>query len=143
MGAVEVDGSNDTAYAFGGVDGRDALFRVALDGSMKNELAYANPKYDVAGVITVGRRGHVVAATYSSDVEEAHYFDPKYQKLTASLSAVLPNQPLINIVDSSADGTKHLVYAESDGDSGRHYFFVESAQKPRQERKRLVKGKRE
>src|SRR3546814_15137551 len=123
MGAVEVDGSNDTAYAFGGVDGRDALFRVALDGSMKNELAYANPKYDVAGVITVGRRGHVVAATYSSDVEEAHYFDPKYQKLTASLSAVLPNQPLINIVDSSADGPKHLDYAQSDVDSGRYYFF--------------------
>src|SRR3546814_20806445 len=69
---------------------------------------------------------------YSSDVEEAHYFDPKYQKLTASLSAVLPNQPLINIVDSSADGTKHLVYAESDVDSGRYYFFDESAKKLRQ-----------
>src|SRR3546814_12222519 len=85
---------------------------------MKKELAYANPKYDVAGAITVGRRGHVVAATYSSDVEEAHYFDPKYQKLTASLSAVLPNQPLITIADSSADGTKHLLYAESSVASG-------------------------
>src|SRR3546814_7599694 len=52
--------------------------------------------------------------------------------LTASLSAVLPNQPLINIVDSSADGTKHLVYAESDVDSGRYYFFDESAKKLRQ-----------
>src|SRR3546814_14176079 len=68
----DVCSSDLTAYAIGRVDGRDALFRVALDGSMKKELAYANPKYDVAGVITVGRRGHVVAATYSSDDEEAH-----------------------------------------------------------------------
>src|SRR3546814_16082903 len=72
MAPNAVDESTNTAYAFGRVHERDALFRVALYGSMKKELAYANPKYDDASVITVGRRGHVVAATYSSDDEEAH-----------------------------------------------------------------------
>src|SRR3546814_16825925 len=120
----DVCSSDLTAYAIGRVDGRDALFRVALDGSMKKELAYANPKYDVAGVITVGRRGHVVAATSSSDVDEEHYFDPKYKKLTASISAVLPNQPLLNIVNSGADGTKHPGLPTSGYHSGRYYFFA-------------------
>src|SRR3546814_595332 len=41
MAPIAVDGSTDTAYAIGRVDGRDALFRVALDGSMTKELAYA------------------------------------------------------------------------------------------------------
>ncbi len=132
MAPIAVDGSANVAYAIRRVDGRDALFQVALDGSMKEKLAYADRKYDVSGVITVGRRGHVVAATYSSDIEQAHYFDQKYQELTASLSVVLPNQPLINIVDSSADGTKHLVYAESDVDAGRYFYFDEKAKKLRQ-----------
>ena len=126
---LAVDGSTDTAYAIKHVDGRDALYRVALDGSLRQELAYANPTVDVSGVLTVGRRGHVVAATYSTDVGQAHYFDPKYEQLTNALQAALAHQPMVDIVDSSADGTKHLVYAESDVDAGRYYYFDSIAKK--------------
>jgi dipeptidyl aminopeptidase/acylaminoacyl peptidase len=51
------------------------------------------------------------------------YFDPEFQQLATSLSKALPNLPLINFEESSRDGRKLLVFAESDSDPGRYYLF--------------------
>jgi dipeptidyl aminopeptidase/acylaminoacyl peptidase len=125
---LAVDGTANVAYVLEKLDGRDALYRIALDGSMKKELAFSHPQVDVGGVITVGRRGRVVGATFSTERREAHYFDPAYETLVTSLSRALPNLPLIRIIDSSADEKTHLVYAASDTDPGR-YFLYDSVRK--------------
>lgn len=128
MVPLAVDGSANVAYVVEKTKGRDAVYRVALDGSMKKELAFADPDVDVAGVRTVGRRGRVVGAVFSKERREVHYFDPEYEKLVAGLGRALPKLPLINILDSSADEKVHLIYASSDTDPGR-YFLYDSVRK--------------
>ena len=54
---IAVDGRANIAYVLEKTDGRDALYRVSLDGSMKKELAFAHPQVDVAGLVRVGRQG--------------------------------------------------------------------------------------
>ncbi|WP_240886130.1 S9 family peptidase [Sphingomonas sp. SFZ2018-12] len=120
---IAVDGKANVAYALKKLDGREALYRVALDGSMKTEVAFAHPKVDVSGIVRVGRQGRIVGAQYTLDRTETHFFDAEYADLAAKLARALPRTPLIRIVDSSADERKHLVFAASDTDPGRFFFF--------------------
>lgn len=128
MTPLAVDGTANVAYAIEKTNGRDALYRVALDGSLKKELAFADPDVDVSGVVTVGRSGHVIGAVFTKEKREVRYFDTGYEKLAAALGRALPGLPLIRIVDSSADEKLHLIYASSDTDPGR-YFLYDSAHK--------------
>lgn len=120
---IGVDGRANVAYTLKKLDGRDALYRVALDGSMKEELAFAHPQVDVGGIIRFGRQGRIVGASYSTDLPEVHYFDQSYAALVAKLSKALPRTPLIRIVDGNADETVFLVHASSDTDPGRYFVY--------------------
>jgi len=120
---IAVDGTANAAYTLKKTNGRDALYRVALDGSMKEDLVYADPQVDVGGIIRVGRRGRIVGATYSTDVPHTAYFDTDYQKLITSLGRAMPRLPLIRVVDSSADEQVHLIHASSDTDPGRYFLY--------------------
>lgn len=120
---VGVDAAGNTAYALKKTNGRDALYRVALDGSLKEELAFAHPKVDVLNVARVGRSGRIVGARYSEEAVKITYFDPGFEKLEQGLRKALPRTPIVNIVDSSADEKRHLVYAGSDLDAGQYYLF--------------------
>jgi dienelactone hydrolase len=128
MFPVAVDGVANVAYVLEKTDGRDALYRVALDGTMRKELAFAHPKVDVANVVRVGRRGRVVGASFSVEKPETELFDPAYRTMAANLAKALPRLPLIRIVDSSGDEKVHLIHAASDTDPGR-YFLYDSARK--------------
>ncbi len=123
MVPLAVDGTANVAYVIEKTKGRDVLYRVALDGSMKKDLAFADPDVDVSGVLTVGRRGRVVGATFSKERRQVGFFDPEYEKLATGLSRALSTLPLINIVDSSADEKIHLIYAASDTDPGRYFLY--------------------
>ncbi len=125
---LAVDGATDLAYVIKHINGRDALYRIALDGSLKETLAYAHDTVDVSGVVSVGRRGHVIAAHYATDAGHAYYFDPEYENLTQSLTAAVGGA-MVDIVDSSADGTRHVVRAGSDVNPGRYYFFDATAKR--------------
>lgn len=120
---IAVDGTTDVAYALQSHDGRDALYRVKLDGSMQSELVYANPTVDISGVVTLGRRGRVIGASYVTDRRQIEYFDPEYAKLARSLVKALPNLPLIYFQGASADEKRLLVFAGSDVDPGHYYMF--------------------
>ncbi len=125
---VGVDGKANVAYVLEKTNGRDALYRVALDGSMRKQLAFAHPQVDVSGVVRVGRAGRIVGARYSVEQPEAQYFDPQYQALRTALAKALPTLPLISIIDSSADEKSHLIHAAADTDPGR-YFLYDSARR--------------
>jgi len=123
MYPIAVDGASNTAYGLMKTDGRDALYRIALDGSLKQELVFSHPNVDVSDVVRMGRQGRIVAASYVTEKREVVYFDPRYKKLSDDLHGRLPTLPLIRFLDSSADETKFLVHASSDVDPGRYLLF--------------------
>ena len=124
---IAVDGDTNSVYALRAKDGRDALYRIALDGSMKEDLVLENPRVDIDGVLTLN--GHVIGATYTTDRSTAVYFDPVYKKLSEQLGRALPSTPLIQFVDASRDGDTVLVWAGSDTDEGRFFTFQKSTHK--------------
>jgi dipeptidyl aminopeptidase/acylaminoacyl peptidase len=118
-----VDPTLNVVYGFEKKDGRRALYRIALDGSKKEELVFARPDVDVDGLVRIGRRQRVVGVTFSTDKPQAVYFDKPLEALAASLSKALPGLPLIRFEDSSVDESKMLLWAGSDKDPGRYYVF--------------------
>ncbi|MFS0773056.1 alpha/beta hydrolase family protein [Sphingomonas sp. 1P08PE] len=120
---VAVDPDLDVVYGFEPKDGRQALYRILLDGSMKRELVYANPDVDVDGLIRIGRQNRVVGASYATDKRYTIFFDPELKTLARSLSRAIPNLPLITFVDASADEKKLVLFAGSDVDPGKYYIY--------------------
>ncbi|MBB4155496.1 dipeptidyl aminopeptidase/acylaminoacyl peptidase [Sphingomonas jinjuensis] len=120
---VGVDATTNVAYVLKQNAGRDAVYRVALDGSGREELAFADPRVDVSGIVRAGRSGRIVGATYSTDMPEVKYFDPTYEKLITGLGRALSSSPLVRIVDSSADEKIHLLHASADTDAGRYFLY--------------------
>jgi dipeptidyl aminopeptidase/acylaminoacyl peptidase len=120
---VAVDSGINAVYVRKRLDGRWALYRISLDGSLKSELVFAQPEVDVDGVVTVGRSGRVIGASYATDKPYIEYFDPSYKQLAASLARALPNLPLIYFISASADEQILLIYAGSDSDPGHYYLF--------------------
>ena len=117
-----VDHDLNVAYGYKKKDGRLALYSVALDGSLKEELVYARPDVDVSGLVQIGRRNRVVGAAYSTDIGRVSYFAPEILALVQSLSKALP-QGLVDVTDSSTDESRMLVSTTSDVDPGVYYIF--------------------
>ncbi len=120
---VAVDPTLDVAYGFKKKDGRIALYTVALDGSMKETLVYARDDVDIDETARIGRRQRVVGVHYSTDYPHIHYTDPAIEALTASISRALPTHPALEVIDSSVDENKLLIFAGSDTDAGVYYIF--------------------
>ena len=123
MMPINVDAGSNSAYVLKNLDGRLALYRVKLDGSMATELVYKNEKVDVDNVVRIGRGSRVIGVTFAEDMRGVVYFDPEYQKLAASLGKALPSLPSIDFLGSSADNNKLLIRAGSDSDPGRYYVY--------------------
>lgn len=120
---LAVDAALDCAYVLEKLDGRWALYRIALDGSLRKELVVARPDVDVQGVATAGRSAHVIGAAWSTDYEQVEYFDPTYRKLAEALAKAIPDAPLVRFIDASADEQVILLEAGSDRDPGHYYVF--------------------
>ena len=124
-----IDRDLDAAYAMRKIDGRFALVRVALDGSLKEEPVVANPTVDIDDVVRLGRARRVIGASFVTDKRETIYFDPQMKALSAALSKSLPGLPLIRFAGASQDEQKLLIWAGSDADPGRYYIFDRKARK--------------
>jgi len=120
---VAVDPDLDVAYGFEAKDGRRALYKVALDGSLKKELVLDRPDVDVSGVIEVGRQSRVVGVSWVTDKPHTAFFDPQLKQLAAAFSKALPGLPLVSFVDASADEQRLVLWAGSDTDPGHFYLF--------------------
>jgi dipeptidyl aminopeptidase/acylaminoacyl peptidase len=120
---VAVDHDANLAYGYKKLDGRLALYTVALDGSLKENLVYARPDVDVGGLIRIGRRHRVVGVNYSDEFSRYHFLDPDFEKMLASLAKALKGQASLRVVDSSVDENTLLVSAGSDQDPGVYYLF--------------------
>jgi len=120
---IAIDGTRNLAYATRSLNGRDAMYSVALDGSFKAELVASDPQVDINRIVTIGRHGRVIGVSYTTDRTKIDYFDPDYKKLAASLGRALPQTPLIYFLGASADEQRLLVFAGSDTDPGHYYVY--------------------
>jgi len=120
---IAVDGTRNVAYAVKSLNGRDAIYSVALDGSFKAELVSSNPQVDVNDIITLGRHGRAIGVSYITDRRQTDYFDPEYKQINAMLAKAIPGTPLIHFLDASADEKRLLVYAGGDTDPGHYYVY--------------------
>ena len=120
---LEIDADVDSLYALKKKDGRFALYRIKLDGTLAETFIAADPKVDIDGVVRIGEGQRVVGYYVAGEKPRTVYFDPEYAALNASLGKVLPNSPIITFVDVTPDSRKMLIYAGSDNDPGRYYIF--------------------
>jgi dipeptidyl aminopeptidase/acylaminoacyl peptidase len=119
---LSVDPALNVAYCLDRKSGRDELFRVALDGSMRADLVYSDPNVDVDDIVRLGRQAKLIGVTLVGEKRHITYFDKEYEGLAAALQHVLPGRE-IDFVSSSADEQKLLVFAGNDVDPGRYYVF--------------------
>lgn len=118
-----VDAAANAAYGFETLNGRSALYRVALDGTAKKELMLAKPDVDVDRLIRIGRAQRVVGVSYATDRRVIEYFDPALSKLANALGKALPGQPQIDIVDATEGESKLLLIASGDTQPGMSYVY--------------------
>lgn len=123
MQPVSVDHVTNVAFSIGKEKGRNAIFRVNLDASLSSSILVSNEDVDVDQIVTLGRTGRVIGATYVTDKAETIIFDPEYKKLSEKLGKALPGLPLVRFVDASRDESKLLLFAGSDVDPGKYYFY--------------------
>jgi len=128
---VAVDPELNAALGYKKKDGRRALYKIALDGSMREELIYERPDVDVGELLRIGRRHRVVGVTFATDRTQSFYFDPAIEAIHASLERALPNQPIIGVAESSVDESKLIIFAGSDNDPGTYYLFDRAAKQMR------------
>jgi len=120
---LAVDRDLDAVYVLQKLNGRLALYRIKLDGSMASELVYANEHVDVDDVVRSSRGLRVIGVTFAEAERRTVYFDQDYAALARNLGHAIPNLPLIDFGSASADGNRILVHAGSDSDPGRYYVY--------------------
>jgi dipeptidyl aminopeptidase/acylaminoacyl peptidase len=127
MYPLAVDSELNSAYFLRKLNGRLALYRIKLDGSMATELVYANEHVDVDGVVSANRGSRIIGVSYTEEQSHIRYFDRDYEALARSLSRAIPNLPQINFGTTTADGNRVIVHAGGDTDAGRYYVYDRSA----------------
>lgn len=120
---IDVDGDSNCAYVLKKLDGRLALYRVSLDGSMSTELIYRHDQVDVDNVVRIRRNSHAIGLTFAEDKRRIVYFNTKYKELTDSLRRALPDLPILDVISSSLDEQRLLIRASSDQDPGHYYVY--------------------
>jgi acetyl esterase/lipase len=120
---LAVDPGLNAVFGLKKKDGREAVYKIALDGSLHEELVFERPDVDVGGIVDIGRRQRPIGVTYVTDKSHVYYFDADLEKMHASLGRALPQTPEISIPDSSTDESELLVMAAGDHDPGIYYRF--------------------
>jgi dienelactone hydrolase len=123
LAPLAVDSAINAAYVLEKLNGRKALYRIALDGTRKAELVFEHPTADVIGVVTVGRSGRVIGARYVTDRPHVEYFGADYRQLAAVVAKGSPRFPDIEFVSASADEQVLLIHASYGGGPGRYLVF--------------------
>jgi dipeptidyl aminopeptidase/acylaminoacyl peptidase len=119
---LAVDAEQNVLFARQRVNGRDALVRVALDGSKTITMIAKNDRVDIDDVVRFGRGQRVIGYTYADEKRHVVYFDPEFGKLQSALASAL-KLPQIDFEESSRDGQQLLIRASSDTNPGTFYVF--------------------
>jgi dipeptidyl aminopeptidase/acylaminoacyl peptidase len=121
-----VDHDLNIVYGWKKLNGRFALYSISLDGALDQLLVYSRPDVDLDSLVRIGRRNRVVGVSYSTEYQHTEFFADDIKQLLGALHQALPQQPLMRVVDASADESKLLVFAGSDTDPGTYYILDRS-----------------
>ena len=113
----------DAVYGLQRTGGRDALYKMALDGSGTTTLVARHERNDIDGVVRLGRGLPIIGYSYADTASRVKYFEPAMLNLQDQLQKALPDTPLVSFHAASADGSKLLLSAESDRDAGHLYLL--------------------
>lgn len=120
---LAVEGDSNSVLVLKQLDGRDALYRMALDGTNAMTLVGKHPSVDISGVSRFGRGQRVIAYEYSDDRSRTVYFDKEFESLANRLGKALPKEGLVNFSSASSDGSKLVIFAGSDVSPGTYYYL--------------------
>ena len=118
-----VEPKENAVYGFDRLNGRQAVFKVALDGSMKRTLVFSRPDVDVDDIVRIGRQKRIVGVSYATDRRRVEYFDADLLRLAIQLGKALPQAGTIDFVDTNADETKMVIHVGGDTAPGQYYHF--------------------
>ncbi|WP_168694292.1 alpha/beta hydrolase family protein [Sphingomonas flavalba] len=124
---MRIDRDKNVVYGLRKLDGRKALYSIALDPSLTETLIYANPSVDVDGIDTLGRVRRVIGVTFADEARKIIYFDKEMDSMASALSRALPGGPGVTLVDTSDDSGKLLVHAGGATDPGTYFVFDKQA----------------
>ena len=126
---VAIEADTNSAFVLSKTNGRDALYRVKLDGTLARTLIAANPKVDIDDVVRLGRGQRVIGYTFVDDRRRTVYFDEEVKNLAQGLAKAIPHQPLLSFQQASADGSRLLIFAHGDTDPGSFYVYDKTTKK--------------
>ncbi len=109
--------------------GRKALVRYAADGSHRRETLFADQRVDIDGVLRIGKYDRPVAAAYTLDAPEYHYFDPAVARLSAALTRALGKGVSVSVIGESWDGQRKLAVVEGAQTPARWFLYDVPAHK--------------
>jgi dipeptidyl aminopeptidase/acylaminoacyl peptidase len=120
---LAIDADSDSLYALKKTNGRDALYRIKLDGSLQETLVGSDRAVDIDGIVRLGPGQRMIGYTFADDRRRTVYFDADLAKLQSSLAKALPKQPQISFHGATADGQKIVILAGGDTNAGNFYRF--------------------
>ncbi len=126
---IAVDPSSNVVFGFEKKAGRQAAFKIALDGSMTKTEILSRPDVDVDGFVQIGRAQRVVGISYALDYRETSYFDSELERFRVSLGKALPDAKQLQFVDASAQEKQLLLWAGADTDPGQYYLYDKATRK--------------
>ncbi len=112
----------NTAYAAGPVEGRDALWSIDLTDQRPPRLLFKHPLVDVGDPILKSNR-QLLGVRYDVERPYVWYADPKLREVIDKLERRTLNQ-VHEIVDTSADLNTLVVRSSSDTEDGSYYVYV-------------------
>tara|TARA_R110000751_G_scaffold2018_18_gene10459 strand:- start:247780 stop:249750 length:1971 start_codon:yes stop_codon:yes gene_type:complete len=121
-GVSHIKAGTDEAYVLReGESGRVGFYTYNLKTREPVDLLYEHPVYDLDSVLM--HEDEPVAAYYTDDRDQAHWFDAGYKQTYSALSAALPEEEMW-ISSRSKDNSRMIVWAGGPADPGAFYIFT-------------------
>jgi dipeptidyl aminopeptidase/acylaminoacyl peptidase len=114
----------DALYGIGDFQGRDAIWRIDLNGQPPAVLIQ-NPDVDVDAPV-FGADGRLLGAYYQTDYPHALYVDPTAAQAAAAAQAAYPDL-FTTIVDATRDESTFLLRGRSDVEGGHYLLYTKGA----------------
>ncbi len=110
--------------------GRDttAVYRYDTVARQLGELVHGDPTYDVDDLVWDEAKRQVVGIAIDADRPRFHWLDPESRERQARVDAALVGTTN-RILHAAPDGSRRLIYATSDRDSGVYYLLDTASKK--------------
>jgi dipeptidyl aminopeptidase/acylaminoacyl peptidase len=111
----------DCAYAFGQIEGRNALWRMDLTGVTPPKIGFSHPAVDVQSAV-LDNNQRLIGVTYETDRPFFYATDPKIEAILDAVKPVLPDA-YISVVSMTRDDRWYVFRTTSDIDPGSYYLY--------------------